>query len=133
MYIYTHTHTHTHTQVRAVLAVVDNLRSNLSKSALMALSDMLTYLKTAMDPELDQIVVICVKKCADTAGFIADEAIHTHTHTHTHTQAKRAMHTMIQHCSEPRTISALIHANANKNPLIRGKVTSFTTAVLLLY
>ena len=98
-----------HAVVRAVLLVVDNLRSNLSKSALMSLTDMLKYLKTAMDPELDHVVLVCVKKSADTAAFIADEA-------------KRAMLAMIEHCTEQRTISALIHANSNKNPLIRGKV-----------
>jgi hypothetical protein len=106
-----------HAVVRAVLVVVDNLRSNLSKSALMSLTDMLKYLKTAMDPELDHVVIVCVKKCADTAGFIADEA-------------KRCMHAMIQYCTEQRTISALIHANANKNPLIRAKVATFVCAVI---
>jgi len=100
-----------HAVVRAVLVVVDNLRSNLSKSALMSLTDMLKYLKTAMDPELDHVVLVCVKKSADTAGFIADEA-------------KRAMHAMIHNCTEQRTISALISANANKNPVIRAKVRS---------
>jgi len=106
-----------HAVVRAVLIVVDNLRSNLSKSALMALTDMVKYLKTAMDPELDHVVIVCVKKCTDTAGFIADEA-------------KRALHAMIEHCTEPRTISALIHANSNKNPLIRGKVALFVCAII---
>ena len=43
--------------------------------------------KTAMDPELDHVVIVCVKKCADTAGFIADEA-------------KRCLHAMIDHCTE---------------------------------
>ena len=112
-----------HAVIRAVLLVVDNLRSNLSKSALMSLTDMFKYLKvdviesrcmhthtrahththdrtrthalmgthvipkTAMDPELDHVVIVCVKKCADTAGFIADEA-------------KRCLHAMIDHCTE---------------------------------
>jgi len=106
-----------HAVVRAVLVVVDNLRSNLSKSALMSLTDMLKYLKTAMDPELDHIVSVCVKKCTDTALFIADEA-------------KRAMLAMIEHCTEQRTISALISANSNKNPLIRGKVALFVCAII---
>ena len=106
-----------HAVVRAVLVVVDNLRSNLSKSALMSLTDMLKYLRTAMDPELDQVVLVCVKKSADTAGFIADEA-------------KRAMHAMIHNCTEQRTISALVAANSNKNPLIRAKVAVFVAAVI---
>jgi len=50
----------------------------------MALTDMVKYLKTAMDPELDHVVSVCVKKCTDTAGFIADEA-------------KRALHAVCVH------------------------------------
>lgn len=43
-----------HPLVRAVLSVVDNLRSQLSKAAIMSLTDMITNLRVHMDPELDQ-------------------------------------------------------------------------------
>jgi len=62
----------------------------------MSLADMLRYLKAHMDPELDKMVVMLVKKAGETAGFIADEA-------------KKTMIAAIDNCSEHRTISALLH------------------------
>jgi hypothetical protein len=56
-YAYIHTHTHTFNQV------VENLRSQLSKAAIMSLTDMFMYLKAAMDPELDQVIYIHIYTC----------------------------------------------------------------------
>ncbi|EKX33088.1 hypothetical protein GUITHDRAFT_120748 [Guillardia theta CCMP2712] len=106
-----------HVVVRAILLVADSLRSNLSKSALMALTDMLRFLKTQMDAELDNVVLVLVKKSGETAGFIADEA-------------RKAMLAMIENCSEGRTLGALLHANSSKNPLIRAKVASYLCALV---
>jgi HEAT repeat protein len=101
-----------HQVVRHTLLVADNLRSQLSKAAIMSLADMLRYLKAHMDPELDKLVITLVKKAGETSGFIAEEA-------------KKAMLAAIDNCSEHRTISALLHANVNKNSIIRGKVALF--------
>ena len=68
-----------HAVIRAVLLVVDNLRSNLSKSALMSLTDMFKYLK------VDVIESRCMHTCARARAHT-----HTHTHTqHTHTTPRR--------------------------------------------
>ena len=101
-----------HSLVRAVLSVVDNLRSQLSKAAIMCLTDMFQYLRMNMDAEMDHIAVALAKKAGETSGFIADEA-------------RRAMLVAIQNCTETRVISALLHANTHKNPTIRNKVASF--------
>ena len=57
------------------------------------------------------------KKAGETNNFIADEA-------------KRCMLVATQCCSEARVISALIHANANKNPTIRSKVCMYVCMYL---
>ena len=68
-----------HAVIRAVLLVVDNLRSNLSKSALMSLTDMFKYLK----------VDVIESRCMHTR---ARAHTHTHTHTRSHTYTRTDGH-----------------------------------------
>lgn len=50
------------------------MRSSLAKIALMTISDMFTYLKRCMEPYLDSLLKILLKKGSDTNTFISDEA-----------------------------------------------------------
>jgi hypothetical protein len=57
-----------------MLKMAENLRSAVSRIALMTLTDLFNGLKRVMEPFLVQIVKIVTKKSADTNQFIADEA-----------------------------------------------------------
>ena len=58
----------------AILKIADSLRSSLAKIALMTLNDMFLYLKRCMEPHLDHITKMLLKKASDTNIFISEEA-----------------------------------------------------------
>jgi hypothetical protein len=57
-----------------IIKIADSLRSSLSKIALITINDMFLNLKRCMEPYLDNLVKILLKKGADTSTFISDEA-----------------------------------------------------------
>jgi hypothetical protein len=57
-----------------VIKIADSLRSSLAKIALMTINDMIVYLKRCMDPEVDNLLKILLKKGSDTNTFIGAEA-----------------------------------------------------------
>lgn len=46
----------------------------MSKIALMTLNDMFTFLKRCIEPDIDNILKILLKKASDTNVFISEEA-----------------------------------------------------------
>lgn len=58
----------------SIIKIADSLRSSLSKIALITLNDMFTFLKRCMEPYLENIMKILLKKGADTNSFISEEA-----------------------------------------------------------
>lgn len=77
--------------VAAVLKVADSLRSSLSKIALMTLNDMFVYLKRCVEPDLDSILKLLLKKASDTNIFISEEA-------------EKALISMCNHCNEIKVL-----------------------------
>jgi hypothetical protein len=58
-----------------LIKLADSIRSSLSKISLMTLNDMLANLKRCMEPYLDSLVKILLKRAAlDTNTFISEEA-----------------------------------------------------------
>ncbi len=58
-----------------LIKVGDSIRSSLSKISLMTLNDMLANLKRCMEPYLDSLMKILLKRAAlDTNTFISEEA-----------------------------------------------------------
>lgn len=58
-----------------LIKLADSIRSSLSKISLMTLTDMLTNLKRCMEPYLDSLMKILIKRAAlDTNTFISEEA-----------------------------------------------------------
>jgi hypothetical protein len=61
--------------VTYLLRLAESLRSSLSKISLMTINDMILYLKRCMEPYLEQIIKILLKKASlDTNTFISEEA-----------------------------------------------------------
>jgi hypothetical protein len=58
----------------SVIKIADSLRSSLVKIALMTINDMIIFLKRCMDPEVDSLIKILIKKGCDTNVFIGEEA-----------------------------------------------------------
>jgi len=58
----------------ALLKLADSLRSAVSRIALMTFADMFLSLKRVMEPFLNMIVKILMKRSGDTNNFIAEEA-----------------------------------------------------------
>ena len=56
------------------MKLADSLRSALSRIALLALDDMFVSLKRVMEPSLDPIMKVLMKKGAETNQFIVIES-----------------------------------------------------------
>lgn len=58
-----------------LIKLADSIRSSLSKISLMTINDMLATLKRCMEPYLDSLTKILIKRAAlDTNTFISEEA-----------------------------------------------------------
>ena len=60
--------------IGTLVKLADSLRSALSRLALITLDDMVVSLKRVMEPSLDQIMKILMKKGAETNQFIVAES-----------------------------------------------------------
>ena len=60
--------------VGQITKIADSLRSQLTKIALLTLNDMFCYLKRCMEPQLDVLCKIMLKKSTDTNTFINEAA-----------------------------------------------------------
>ena len=60
--------------IGTLVKLADSLRSALSRIALITLDDMFVSLKRVMEPSLDQIMKILMKKGAETNQFIVAES-----------------------------------------------------------
>ena len=63
---------HVHTIVRSVIKAVDNLRSAVSKNAILTLEDMWIGMGKSMDPEVVAVTPLLLKRAADLSGFLTE-------------------------------------------------------------
>jgi len=68
-----------------MIKLADSLRSSVSKVALLSINDMLSFLKRCMEPFLDRLAKVLLKKAADTNAFLSEEA-------------DKCLQTMVQNC-----------------------------------
>ncbi|XP_055937310.1 TOG array regulator of axonemal microtubules protein 1-like isoform X2 [Argiope bruennichi] len=62
-----------HAVVLALLTEVKNLRSSVSRAAILAIGDLFVTLKKNVEPDLDLITSTLLSKCGETVGFIRDD------------------------------------------------------------
>ena len=87
----------------------DSLRSSVSKNALICLAEMFNHLKKLMEADIDNFLLIALKKASDTNLFISESAAH-------------ALNSMCLSCSETKVLNGLSQHFANKSPHIRTRL-----------
>ena len=86
---------HLGTIVGVLLKLAESLRSAVSRISLITLTDMFIHLKRVMEPLLDQIFKVLLKKGADTSNhFIAEEA-------------DKGMLALVQNCQESKVLQVV--------------------------
>lgn len=96
-----------HAVVAAILAQVVNLRSTVSKNALLALDSMSAAFGRSMDGEVDAVVPLLLKRCGDSNQFVCESATVSLT-------------SIAGHCSPLRVVSALnAHLSSRAVPIRR--------------
>jgi hypothetical protein len=107
-----------HGLVLLLIKQVHNLRSSVAKNALLTLQDCCSGLGKHMDSELADIVPNLMKLASEKGtGFISEES-------------ERVLHSMLEHCSDTRLMSALISSANHKNPQVRAKTASYVDKCL---
>ncbi|XP_032337841.1 TOG array regulator of axonemal microtubules protein 1 isoform X1 [Camelus ferus] len=80
----------------AVVQEVKNLRSGVSRAAVVCLSDLFTYLKKSMDQELDNTVKVLLHKAGESNTFIREDV-------------DKALRAMITNVTPARAVVSLIN------------------------
>uniref|UniRef100_G3SXH6 TOG array regulator of axonemal microtubules 1 n=1 Tax=Loxodonta africana TaxID=9785 RepID=G3SXH6_LOXAF len=80
----------------AVVQEVKNLRSGVSRAAVVCLSDLFTYLKKSMDQELDTTVKVLLHKAGESNTFIREDV-------------DRALRAMVNNVTPARAVVSLIN------------------------
>ncbi|XP_021373812.1 TOG array regulator of axonemal microtubules protein 1-like isoform X3 [Mizuhopecten yessoensis] len=101
-----------HSVIIAMLNEVKNLRSQVSRSAIVCIADMYAYLKKGMDSEVDITAKVLLAKNGESNGFIREDV-------------EKALAVMLDCITPQRSLLALIAGGAtHKNPQVR-KTTSY--------
>lgn len=80
----------------AVVQEVKNLRSGVSRAAVVCLSDLFTYLKKSMDQELDTTVKVLLHKAGESNTFIREDV-------------DKALRAMVSNVTPARAVVSLIN------------------------
>lgn len=92
------------------MKLADSLRSAVCRISLITLNEMFISLKRVMEPCLDPVMKILLKKGADTNHFIAQ-------------CADKCLLSLVQHCQEQKVLSILQLQNmASKSSMYRLKI-----------
>jgi hypothetical protein len=110
--------------VTYLLKLADSLRSSLSKVSLMTINDMIIYLKRCMEPYLEGLMKILLKKASlDTNNFISDEA-------------DLALMNLCTFCQDARVLRSLLTATnggIHKSNLMRQRICRCLETVILSF
>ena len=80
--------------IGTLIKLADSLRSAVSRIALITLNDMFVSFKRVMEPSLDPIMKILLKKGAETNNFIVHEA-------------DKCLVSLVQNCQESKVLQIL--------------------------
>ncbi len=87
--------------VSTLLRLCDSIRSSLSKIALLTITDMIYSLKRCLEPYLDGLVKLLLKKAAlDTNSFITEEA-------------EKALNALCCNCQDAKVLRSILYASNN--------------------
>lgn len=102
-----------HTVILAVVKEVKNLRSQVSRLAIVCFGDMFTRLKKGMDADLDIVARQLLSKAGETNNFIRDEL-------------DQALTSMVEEVTAQRSLFALIAGGGtHKNVAVRKTTAQF--------
>lgn len=107
-----------HAVVTETLKHVLNLRSSVSKNALLAIESMCAALRRSMDAEVDNVVPLLMKRCADSNTFVCESVT-------------SALQSVILHCSTGRVVNAMAaHLNTKSVPIRREVARGIHTVIV---
>lgn len=107
-----------HAVTKEILAQVPNLRSTVSKNSLLALESMCSCFQKSMDPEVDAIIAVLIKRSADSNAFVCESAT-------------SAITSVILNCSASKVVSALaVHLGSKAMPLRREVARAMHTLIV---
>lgn len=107
-----------HAATKEILAQVPNLRSTVSKNSLLALESMCAAYQKAMDPEVDAILAMLIKRSADSNTFVCESAT-------------SSINSVILHCSASKVVNALaVHLGSKAVPLRREVARAMHTLIV---
>lgn len=107
-----------HAVTKEILAQVPNLRSTVSKNSLLALESMCATYQKAMDPEVDAILAMLIKRSADSNTFVCESAT-------------SSINSVILHCSASKVVNALaVHLSSKAVPLRREVARAMHTLIV---
>ncbi|XP_069064723.1 TOG array regulator of axonemal microtubules protein 1 isoform X2 [Pleurodeles waltl] len=95
----------------AVVQEVKNLRSGVSRAAVVCLGDLFTHLKKNMDQELDCVVKGLLHKASESNAFIREDV-------------DRALNAMVLHVTPARALTSLLNGGLSHVHLVVRKCTA---------
>jgi hypothetical protein len=93
------------------MRLVESLRSNLSKNAVITLNDLSNKMKKGLDTELDSIFTKLLKKTLDTNSFISEEV-------------RRALISICSNGNESKVLNLLMNARSSRAIPIKISIMS---------
>lgn len=102
--------------VTEISKLVKSLRSSVAKNALLTLNELFQYLNRQMEPYLDTLMLVLLKRATDTNIFISDEAL-------------KALLSACQFCNESRVMGAILSMSTNRSNPMKVKVALTLEAV----
>lgn len=107
-----------HAATKVILAQVTNLRSTVSKNSLLALESLCSCFQKSMDPEVDGILAVLIKRSTDSNTFVCESATSSIT-------------SVILHCSPSKVVSALgVHLSSKAVPVRREVARAVHTLIV---
>ncbi|XP_052701993.1 TOG array regulator of axonemal microtubules protein 1-like isoform X6 [Crassostrea angulata] len=107
-----------HTVVLAMLNEVKNLRSQVSRLAIVALGEMFAQLKKSMDADVEITAKALLAKNGESNGFIREDV-------------EKALHAMVEFTTPQRSLLALIAGGAtHKNVQVRKTTSRFVVELV---
>eukprot|EP00003_Mantamonas_plastica_P019248 TRINITY_DN3154_c0_g1_i1.p1 TRINITY_DN3154_c0_g1~~TRINITY_DN3154_c0_g1_i1.p1 ORF type:complete len:1701 (-),score=599.48 TRINITY_DN3154_c0_g1_i1:9-4373(-) len=106
-----------HATILLLNEAVNNLRSSITKNAIMCYKDMFSNMGKTMDSQLDYVVPVLVKKTGETNVFITDAV-------------DQALGSMVENATDSKVLASLMVVGGHKNPQVRGNAAFYMDILL---
>ena len=84
-----------------IIKLIESLRSNLSKNAVITLNELSNKMKRMLDSDLDAIFTKLIKKTLDANSFISEEV-------------RKTLISICSNCNENRVVPLLINSHTSR-------------------